>query len=74
MGRQITDYVTPWRRFLPEKLTGPQLERKFPTFYGNRRFITAFTIALCLSLSSATAIHSMSPHITYFNIDLPIYA
>ena len=35
----------------PEKLTGPQLVRKFPTFRGTRRFITAFTRACHLSLS-----------------------
>jgi len=35
---------------LLEKLTGLQLVR-FPTFYGTRRFITAFTRARHLSLS-----------------------
>ena len=34
-----------------EKLTGPQLVKKFPLLYGNRRFITAFTSARELSLS-----------------------
>ena len=34
-----------------EKLTGPQLVKKFPSFYGNRKFITAFTSARHLSLS-----------------------
>jgi hypothetical protein len=29
----------------PEKLTGSQLVKKFPTIYGTRRFITAFTSA-----------------------------
>jgi len=37
--------ITPWSRFLLEKLTGFQLVKKFPTFYGTRRFITAFTTA-----------------------------
>ena len=36
---------------LIEKLTGFQPVKKFPTFYGNRRFITAFTSARYLSLS-----------------------
>jgi hypothetical protein len=40
----ITNY-TPWSRVLPEKLTGLQLVKKFPAFYGTRRFITAFTTA-----------------------------
>jgi hypothetical protein len=26
--------LTPWRRVIHEKLTGSQLMRKFPTFYG----------------------------------------
>jgi hypothetical protein len=34
-----------------EKLTVPQLVKKFPAFYGTRRFITAFTRACDLSLS-----------------------
>jgi len=34
-----------------EKLTGSQPVKKFPTFYGTRRFITAFTNARHLSLS-----------------------
>ena len=57
-----------------QKITGPQLVMKFPSFYGTRRFITAFTAARHLSLSSARSIHSMSPlHFlnTYFNIILP---
>ena len=36
---------------LLEKPTGSQLVKKFPAFYGTRRFITAFTNARHLSLS-----------------------
>jgi hypothetical protein len=36
---------TPWSRVLPEKLTNPQMLKKFPAFYGTRMFITAFTRA-----------------------------
>jgi hypothetical protein len=43
--------LTPWREVLLEKLTGLQLLKKFPAFYGTRRFITAFTSARHLSLS-----------------------
>jgi hypothetical protein len=40
--------ITPWSKVLPQNLTAPQLLKKFPPFYGNRRFITAFTsIRLC---------------------------
>jgi hypothetical protein len=35
--------LTPWSRVLPDKLKCPKLLKKFPAFYGTRRFITAFT-------------------------------
>ena len=56
--------LTPWSRVLPEKLTGPQLVKKFPTFYGNRRFISAFTSARQLSLSWVRTIWFVPPHPT----------
>jgi hypothetical protein len=37
--------LTPRSRVLPEKLTGPQLLKKFPEFYENRRFVITFTTA-----------------------------
>jgi len=37
----LTYLLTPWCRVLLEKLTGLQLVKKFSTFYGTRRFITA---------------------------------
>jgi hypothetical protein len=43
--------LTPCSRVLLEKLTGRQLVKKFPAFYGTRRFITALTRArprLCI--------------------------
>jgi hypothetical protein len=46
-----TYLLTPWSRVLLEKLTGLQLVKKFPAFYGTRRFITALTSAHHLSLS-----------------------
>ena len=56
--------LTPWSRVLLEKITGFKLVKKFPTFYGTRRFITAFTSARHLSLSWARSIQSMPPHPT----------
>ena len=53
-----------WSRVLLEKLAGFQLVKKFPAFYGTRRFITEFTIARHLSLTKARSIHSMPPHPT----------
>ena len=37
--------LTPWSRVLLETLTGSQLIKKFPAFYGIRKFITATTSA-----------------------------
>jgi hypothetical protein len=39
-----TYLLIPWSRILLENLTGMQLVKKFPAFYGTRRFITAFII------------------------------
>jgi hypothetical protein len=35
--------TTTWSRVLLEKLTVTQLAKKFPAFYGTRRFKTVFT-------------------------------
>ena len=43
--------LTSWTGVHLEKLTGFQFVKKFPAFYGTRRFITAFTSARHLSLS-----------------------
>ena len=57
----LTYLLTPWSRVL-EKLTGSQPVMKFPTFYGSRRFITAFTSSPHVSLSWASSIQSIPPH------------
>ena len=56
--------LTPWSRVLPEKLTGFQLVKKFSALYRIRRFITTFTSARHLSLSSASSNQSIPPHPT----------
>ena len=60
----MTWLLTPCSRALLEKLTGSRLVKKFPAFYGNRRFITAFTSARQMSLSWAKSIQSISLHPT----------
>jgi len=60
----LTYLPTPWSRVLPEKLTGSEIVKKFPTFYGTRRFIVVFVRARQLSLSSATSIQSIPSHPT----------
>jgi hypothetical protein len=53
--------LTPRSRVFPEKLN---VLKKFPAFYGTRRFITTFTRARHLSLSWARLIQSMPAHPT----------
>jgi hypothetical protein len=56
--------LTPWSRVLPEKLKRPELLKKFPAFYGTRRFITVYSRARHLSvLSQIDPVHA--PHPTY---------
>jgi len=47
-----------------EKLTGSQLAKNFPAFYGTPISITAFTRAGQLSLTWARSIQSMPPYST----------
>ena len=54
--------LTLWNTVLLEKLTVPELAKKFPAFYGTRRFITAFTSVRNLSLFLARSIQLMTPH------------
>ena len=65
MSRKEKTYLlTPWSRVILEKLSGFQLVKKFPAFYGTWRFITTFTGAHHLSLSWASLIKSIPPHPT----------
>ena len=56
--------LTPWCTVLLEKLTGLQLVKKFPAFYGTWRLITTLTSVRHLSLSWASPIQSIYPHPT----------
>ena len=47
----FTYLLTSYSRALLEKPTGLHLVKLFPSFYGTRRFITAFTSARHLALS-----------------------
>ena len=66
----LTYWLTPWNRVLLEKLTGSQLVKKFPAFYGIRRFITAFTSGRHLFLSWTSPIQSIPPHPNAFRSNL----
>ena len=56
--------LTPRSRALLEKITGSQLVKEFPAYYGIWRFITAFTRARHLSLAWAKSIQYTPPHPT----------
>ena len=60
----ITYFLTPHSTVLLEKLTGLELVKKFPAFYGTRKFITSLTNSRHLSLTLASSIQSISPHST----------
>jgi len=66
--------LTPRSRVLSEKLTGLQLVKKFPAFYGTRRFITAFTSARHLSLTWARSIQSIPPQPTSWRYILILFS
>ena len=66
-------FLTPCSRVLLEKMTGSQLVKKFPAFYGTRKFITAFTIARHLSISWASSMQSISPHPTSWRSSLILF-
>lgn len=66
--------LSPWHGDL-EKLTVPQLVKKFPAIYGNMSFIAPFTTARNQNLSWARSIQYTTPYSisskTHFNIMLP---
>ena len=60
----LTYLFTPWCRVLLEKLTGLQLVKKFPTFHGTQRFITALTSVRHLSiLGQPNPVHIPTSHL-----------
>jgi len=67
----LTYLLTLCSRILLENLTGFQLVKKFPAFYGARRFITSFTNAHNLSLSCASSIQSTSILSSHWLLCLP---
>ena len=69
----LTFLLTAWSRVLLEKLTSSQLVKKFPIFYGTRRFITVFGSGHHLPLSWDRSVHASTSHCLniYLNIILP---
>jgi hypothetical protein len=50
-SKRKTNKLTQGNRVILEKLKGAQVVKKFPAFYGTRRFIIACTTACYFSLS-----------------------
>ena len=84
-GQQVTARLSAHKVSVAGGKQGPRtpdqghykLVKKFPSFHGTRRSITAFTSARHLSLSWATSIQSIPPHHNYWKSILyyfPIYA
>ena len=63
-----------------ERLTGPQLSKKFSAFYVTRRFINSLTSARHLSLSCARSVQSIPPipqlkiHVDFILPSMPRYS
>ena len=68
----LTYLLIQCNKVLLEKLTGFQLVKKFPAFYGTRRFITTVTSARHLSLSWASSTQSIPPtsHFLKFHLNI----
>ena len=64
LSKKRTDLLTAWSRFLLEKLTGSQIVKKCPAFYGTRKFNNTLTRAFQLSVSRARSIKPMLRHPT----------
>jgi hypothetical protein len=69
----LTYLLNSHNRAIFEKLTVPQLVKIFPAFYGTRRFITTFTTARHLSLSSARLMQFMPPKHTSWRSILMLF-
>jgi len=70
-----TYLLTLWSTVLLEKLTGLQIVKKFPSFYGNRRLNTAFTSSRppVPVLRQLDPVHTPTSHFLkiYLNIIFP---
>jgi hypothetical protein len=57
----LTCLLTPWSRVLLEKLTGSQLVKKFPAFYGTRGFVALLTSSRYPLMCQINPLHAPIP-------------
>jgi len=71
-GYLLTYLLTPCNTVRLEKLTGTQLVKKFPAFYGTQKFITTFTSVrhLSLTLSQLDPVHKPISHFLKINLNI----
>jgi hypothetical protein len=69
-GRNWGKQLIPWSRVSLEKLTVTQLVKKFPAFYGTRRFVTVFRKVRHWSLSWDRWVQSKPFHIIFLRLFL----
>jgi hypothetical protein len=77
MAERMVTYIhtyllTLYSTVLLEKLTGLHLVKKFPVFYGTRRFITAFTSArpTVSILSQLNPVHTLTSNYLKINLNI----
>jgi hypothetical protein len=63
--------LAPWDKVFLEQVTICQAVKKFPGFYGSRRFVTVFKTAHHLSLFPQSAPNTPSKFTIHFNINVP---
>jgi hypothetical protein len=66
LSAYLLTYLLHGAESILEKLTCSQLVKKFPAFYRTRRFTNEFTSARHMTLSWASSIQSMPPHLTFW--------
>ena len=55
----ITYFFTPWSKVLIEKLIGLHLFKKFPAFYGTRKFIIIIIIIIIIGAWGSVVVKAL---------------